>query len=334
MMLPVRAAEFPIDPASQKRLLHRVAVFSDDPITIHDPRHRQSQTGADKMFAPIGLFSTDNPVPHQAGANTTLSFDMGTAFLVSPCFVMTNYHVVFGNRLVEPESGQDFSGTFWVGGRKSHAVPVKYGEFYNYEWQDWALLQLDSDSEHPCVGEDPNIGWVQLASVSSDDALDKSLSTAGYPSDKPRSSLWRQDTCHVYEELSGRQYRGLWTTDCPTRPRASGSPIFFIQDGVLKVVALMHGHLGIVNGDEILPKWDPTRANLAVDMGKLMSSDDEILKLIESDIYRYHQTNQTQIVQTNTVQAPQIDDASGIAPVVSSDLPILNQPDPTQSSEH
>jgi V8-like Glu-specific endopeptidase len=332
MTLPVRAAEFFIDPASQKRLLHRVAVFSDDPDTIHDPRHPQSQTGADRMFAPIGLFSTNHPVPHQYGATTISVHDTGTAFLVSPCLVMTNYHVVFGNRHVEPESGQDFSGTFWVDGRKSHAVPVKYGEYYDYEWRDWVLLQLDSDSAHPCAGEDPNIGWVQLASLSWDDAPSKSLSIAGYPSDKTGISLWRQDTCHLVRALSRGQNWGLWTTDCATRPRASGSPIFFIEGGLLKVVALMHGHMGNVNGDEILPKWDPSRANLAVDMGKIISSDDDILKLIQSDIDRYHQANPAQVVQSDTVQLPQIDDTSGIAPVVSSDLPQLSQPGPAAES--
>ena len=94
----------------------------------------------------------------------------------------------------------------------------------------------------------------------------------------------------------------------------------------------MHGHLGIVIGDEILPKWDPMRANLAVDMDKIISSDADLVKLIESDIHRYHQANQAQVVQSYTVHAPQIDDATENAPVVSSDLPILGQPGPTQSS--
>ena len=120
-------------PLSQQRLLHRVAVFSDDPEIIHDPRHPQSQTGADKMFAPIGLIGTNHRVPHQSGTTTTLNFDMGTAFLVSPCYILTNYHVVFGNRKSKPEADRDYSMTFSVGGKKSRAVPAKYGEFYRFE---------------------------------------------------------------------------------------------------------------------------------------------------------------------------------------------------------
>lgn len=327
-ILPVQAAELSADPQAQGSLLHRVAVFSDDPETIHDPRHTQSQIGADKMFAPIGIFVTNHRVPHQAGAITIPSRDMGTAFLVSPCYVFTNYHVVFGNRKVEPEPERDWSGTFWVGGRKSHAVPVKYGAFYDYQWRDWVLLQLDSDGEYPCVGEDPNIGWARLAALPSDVAPGKSLSTAGYPADKPISSLWRQDTCHLFEQLSGRQDRGLWTTDCATRPRASGSPIFFIQDGGLTVVALMHGHLGIVEGDEILPKWDPGRANLAVDMGKIISSDAQLLKIIERDIDRYHRDNPARIVKSDSDQAGQPNGVSSASPVISLGIPPLSESPP------
>ena len=272
----------------QQRLLRRVAIFSDDPDTVHDPRHPQSQTGVDKMFAPIGLISTNNPVPHQSGPTTTLNRDMATAFLVSPCYILTNYHVVFGNVQSKPAADRDFSATFRVGGKKARAVPEKYGEFYRFEGRDWALLLLDADAEHPCLGEDPDIGWVQLAPLKSDDAMKKTLSSAGYPSDKSGSTLWRQDTCHLYQKHLDIEHDGVWTTDCATQPRASGSPIFFVQDGVLHVVALMEGHLGDI-GNEILPRWDPDRANIAVDIGKIISSDPDFLKLIARDIDRFPQ---------------------------------------------
>jgi len=278
-------------PLSQRRLRHRVAVFSDNPKTIHDPRHPQSQTGAHKMFAPIGLISSNHRVPHQYGAISKLHFDTGTAFLVSPCYVLTAYHVVFGNGPSEPEADQDYSMTFSVHGKTSRAVPAKFGEFYRYEGRDWALLRLDPDAEHRCLGEDPRTGWVRLARLSSHAAKHQSLSLAGYPSDKDASSLWRQDTCHLFHRLSGKRSRGLWTTDCATRPRASGSPIFFVRHGVLNVVAIMHGHIGVVVGNEILPKWNPRRANLAVDIGDIISSNPDFLKLIDADIARFHHPN-------------------------------------------
>lgn len=338
-MSPARAAEFSVGRLSQMHFLHRVAVFSDDPETIYDPRHLQPQTDEDRTFAPIGLISTNQPVPHQNGAVTTLNLDMATAFLVSPCYVLTNYHVIFGNQKSEPAADRDYAATFRAGGKKSRAVPIKHGRFYAIYWQDWVLLRLDSDAEHPCLGEDANIGWVRLTPLPSDVAPNKALSTAGYPSDKAGLSLWRQDRCHLFEKEDGRQYSGLWTTDCPTRPRASGSPIFFVQDGVLMVVALMEGHLGSVNGNEILPKWDPNRANLAVDMGKILSSDADILKLITLDIDRYYQadpartvvTDTNQIKQPNQLQVPQPGDASAVAPPAPSDNIRAVQPQPSQT---
>ena len=226
--------------------------------------------------------------------------------------------------------------TFRVGYKKSRAVPVKHGRFYDIYWQDWVLLRLDSDAEHQCLGEDPNIGWVRLAPLPADAAPDKALSTAGYPSDKAGSSLWRQDTCHLFEEQDGEQYSGLWTTDCPTRPRASGSPIFFVQDGVLMVVALMQGHLGTVNGNEILPKWDPDRANLAVDMGKILSSDADISNLIAQDIDRFTQAVPVRAAQTDTEQMTQPEappsDVSGVAPAALSDHIQPVQPQPSHDA--
>jgi hypothetical protein len=70
---------------------------------------------------------------------------------------------------------------------------------------------------------------------------------------------------------------------------------FFLEDGVLNVVAVMSGHLGTAADDEILPKWDPNRANLALDIGKIISSDRDFLKLIETDIDRFHRPNPARV---------------------------------------
>jgi V8-like Glu-specific endopeptidase len=299
-IVPVPASDFSTTAAevNAPTLFHRVAVFSDVPNSIHDPRHPQSQTGADKMFAPIGLVWSNSPQPDQ-GAAPRSDYHMGTAFLVSPCYVLTAYHVVFGYRFglkgkEEPE--QEVSATFRVDGKRSRAVPVKYGQFSMFPGRDWALLRLEPDAGHKCLGEDPNIGWVRLAALAPAAATKKVLSVAGYPADKSLASLWRQDKCHFFEMYHDIDTDGLWTTDCATRPRASGSPIFFIEDGVLNVVAVMSGHLGTVVDNEILPKWDPNRANFALDIGKIISSDHDFLGLIESDIDRFHRPNPAQVL--------------------------------------
>jgi hypothetical protein len=300
-IVPVRASDFAMTGAevNAPTLFHRVAVFSDRPDSIHDPRHPQSQTGADKMFAPIGLVWTNHPQPDQGTAPRS-DLHMGTAFLVSPCYILTAYHVVFGYRFglrkgAQEEAEQDVSATFSVGGKRSRAVPAKYGQFSMFTGRDWVLLRLEPDAGRRCLGGDPNIGWVRLAPLAPPMATKKSLSVAGYPADKDVASLWRQDKCHFFELHHDIDSDGLWTTDCATRPRASGSPIFFVEDGVLNVVAVMSGHLGTAADNEILPKWDPNRANLALDVGKIISSDRDFLKLIETDIDRFHQPNPARV---------------------------------------
>ena len=189
MIVPVWASDFSTTgtKVNGQTLFHQVAVFSDDPNSIHDPRHPQSQTGADKMFAPIGIIWTNQPQPDQ-GTVPRSNFHMGTAFLVSPCYILTAYHVVFGYRLglrkTAEQAERDVSATFRVGGNTSLAVPAKYGQFSTFPGRDWALLLLKPAAGHKCLGEDPNIGWLQLAPLEPATATKKSLSVAGYPSDK------------------------------------------------------------------------------------------------------------------------------------------------------
>ena len=93
------------------------------------------------------------------------------------------------------------------------------------------------------------------------------------------------------------RYRQRWSVDDRLRDPAESLRIsgFFVEDGVLNVVAVMRGHLGNVVDDEILPKWDPNRANLALDIGKIISSDQDFSKLIETDIARFHQPNPARV---------------------------------------
>ena len=218
---------------------------------------------------------------------------------MSPCYVLTAYHVVFGYRTGfrkgQPQPEKDVSATFSAGGKTARAVPVKYGRFSMFPGQDWALLRLEPERGHRCLGEDPNIGWLRLAPLPPSMAPKKPLSVAGYPADKSRASLWRQDTCHLFEQYHDIENDGLWTTDCATRPRSSGAPIFFVENGVLNVVAVMSGHLGNDADNKILPKWDPTRANLALDINKIIASDADFLKLVNADIDRFRRPNPARV---------------------------------------
>ncbi|MGE3782473.1 MAG: hypothetical protein AB7H71_06990, partial [Alphaproteobacteria bacterium] len=165
--------------ARTRTLLHRINVFSDDPNSLHDPRYPQPQTGAGKIFAPIGLIWTNHPQPDPGNAPTS-HLRMGTAFLVSPCYVLTAFHIVFGYRTGFRKDNQqperEVSATFSAGGRTARAVPVKYGRFSLFPAQDWALLRLKPQGGDRCLGEDPDIGWLRLAPLPPAVAPKKSLS--------------------------------------------------------------------------------------------------------------------------------------------------------------
>ena len=302
LALPARAAEFPAPQSFlSEPLLRRVNLFSVDAQNPVDPRHAQSQTGMDKMFAPIGMIVTNHPVPDDDSPSAASHYRAGTAFLVSPCYIITAYHVIFGGRMTRPDPDQDYSATFRIAGMRLRAAPVEYGEVYRFTGRDWVLLRLDSGADHPCAGE--KLGWTGMAPLTTADARQMTVSIAGYPGDKPANALWRQDACRLYEKNGNIDFDGMWTTDCATLPRASGSPIFFIRDGVLNVVALMHGHIGNET-PEVLPHWDPSRANLALDVGKIVSADPHLMEIIEQDIARFGKPNPAQIAEPNDPAAP------------------------------
>ena len=165
-IVPVQASDFSTMGAevNDRTLFQQVAVFSDVPNSIHDPRHPQSQTGPDKMFAPIGLIWTNHRQPDQGTAPRSVLYGNGL-----PCFAMlhlTAYHVVFGYRLgflkgkEQPE--QYVSATFSVGGQKSRAVPVKWSVLH-VSRQGLGAPAEGAGCGHRVLGEEPNIagfGWL------------------------------------------------------------------------------------------------------------------------------------------------------------------------------
>jgi len=50
------------------------------------------------------------------------------------------------------EAEQDVSATFSVSGKKSRAVPAKYGQFSRLTGRDWALRRLEPDAAHRVFG--------------------------------------------------------------------------------------------------------------------------------------------------------------------------------------
>ncbi|WP_119302459.1 tetratricopeptide repeat protein [Dongia deserti] len=196
-------------------------------------------------------------------------FAAGTGFLVSPCHVLTAYHVAAGGYKVDETT----TSTFYVGDGKigpdfpdlnrfaesSIARPVVWGRYVRLGennnllvraqsverngWEDWALLELDK-----CFGAKPySYGYLKLSPVTTREIMRGGASIAarsvGLPGDKSVKSLWEDPTCR----LIGQIYASGWQHDCITIPGNSGGPLL-IKDpvtGEQRVAAITVSHIAV-----------------------------------------------------------------------------------------
>jgi tetratricopeptide (TPR) repeat protein/V8-like Glu-specific endopeptidase len=188
------------------------------------------------IYGAIGLVVHSNNIETEAG----------TGFLVSPCHVMTAYHVVAGKRKITESDtatfyvGEGDKGPDYSGGRRyaesATAHPVVWGDFTDGEsdivaqrvkavqsngWNDWVLLKLDR-----CLGDAENgWGYLKLEPISTRD-LTRAGETPeaiaiGLPKDKDEKALTEDPSCRII----GQMYESGWQHDCLTLPGNSGGPI-------------------------------------------------------------------------------------------------------------
>jgi Trypsin-like peptidase domain len=265
---------------SSSSLLHQVNVFAENPGLLVDPRHPQPQTGAGKIYAPIGEIAADNPVPLNARASRT-GRTRGTAFLIAPCLVLTNYHAVFGERMSEPTPAeiQRHGATFLIAGRAAaHAMVVVVGKYYDDRNQDYTLLRLET-----CWGADPDIGWLQLGPLPPG-GKPYPVSMAGHPGDLDRDELWIHDKCLLFANRNS--FARL--TNCANTRGSSGSPIMFNDNGALKVAALIRSERNRTDG--VLPAYDESHANVAVDIYRILRHDPAVAKAIAENVLKFYQS--------------------------------------------
>lgn len=243
-----------------------------------DPRIAQPRTGDDRLYAPIGLITTDAPVVASEDGKRVIR-TRGTAFLVSPCYVLSNYHAVFGLDFDGPDEGRDYSTTFSVGADpdftfrwKIRATPVRWGEFNKKKEHDWALLKLDG-----CVGGQPDIGWLETAAETAPAMKGLSVAFAGFPSDKALTSLWVQPDCRIEGQQPGT---AKILHACSVRTGASGSPLIELRNGVAAAVAIQCGELN--STPDPLKSYDPRYANTAITMAEVLA-DPEVRAALEAD---------------------------------------------------
>lgn len=229
-------------------------VFSEDGT---DPREVQDRTGDGTAFSPIGAIIPDKEiVSTNAGDGSQEGRPRSTAFLVSPCHILTNYHAVFGASKT-PKKG-DFSATFHVGAgsdgtgflgfvtakpvfRKGVLVGGNPGKPKEQQpaGEDWVLMELKS-----CVGA--KIGWMELSTSNDLENECSSFGMAGYPGDlepgTPDSLVESVNLRADKQCFSVQQYRpGVGVGhSCASRQGSSGSPIYCSAPGEQPTVVALH----------------------------------------------------------------------------------------------
>lgn len=244
----------------------------------HDPRVMQPRSGPDRRYAPIGIVTTNAAVPaSEDGAKMVRT--RGTGFLVSPCYVLTNYHAVFGLDFDGPDEGRDYSTTFSVGADPDFAfrwtvrgTPVRWGAFNRRKEHDWALVKLDG-----CVGGQPDIGWLDVSPEPATTMQGMTVALAGYPADKSADSLWAQSECRI-EGLQPGTAKVLH--GCSVRSGASGAPLIELGRGQPVVVAIQCGELNAKS--DPIGQYDPRYANTAVTIAEVFQ-DLEVVAALEAD---------------------------------------------------
>ncbi|HTK36270.1 MAG TPA: serine protease [Caulobacteraceae bacterium] len=240
-----------------------------------DPRAPSPRTGPDRVYAPVGAVVTRTPVVASDDGSKVMR-TRGSAFLVSPCYVLTNFHAVFGLAFNGPDPGRDYTANFSVGADPDYmfrwtvaARPVRWGAFNKRKEHDWALLKLEG-----CVGGQSDIGWLDLSAQPGPEMMGAAVSLAGYPADKTGNTLWVQSGCRI-EAMQDGTAKVLH--ECSVHGGASGGPL--IAQG--KAVAIQCGELNSTASP--LARWDARHANTAVTVAEVLQ-DPEARALIEADI--------------------------------------------------
>ncbi len=247
-----------------------------------DPRRSVSRIGDGAWLAAIGGTYTNSnvPVPREPWRQAVVD---GTAFRISPCLILTNYHTVFGASS-QPDR-DSYTNTFISISPagdvylRHQALPVVWGpmNLSAESKDDWAILELE---EGGCVDS----GWLQLQPLAIEDIANTEVTLAGYPTDRPRNSLTAHVDCLLvlYDHPSAPE---TILHRCATRPGSSGSPLIVQPaDGPPFVIGIHQGSINEV--DTLLFAYDDSIAGIAIGIQRVL---DGAGPLIDADLARQRQ---------------------------------------------
>jgi V8-like Glu-specific endopeptidase len=186
------------------------------------------------QFMPIGELESVATMRDDKG-NTVRIY--GTGVLISPCHVITNHHVVFGDD-VDPKPGKDYSMLFRAGvspnagtAFQGHTVakPVVWGRRGAVHSNDWAILKLAT-----CIGAKAEIGWMEPTSLDSSRLIGKDIAVVGFAGDNDRGEL----SFSVGKAWSVDPANNLILHSASAAPGQSGGAVLVREGGVTRLAGV------------------------------------------------------------------------------------------------
>lgn len=222
MLYPVTAYS-----ASFSGMLSLASRYRDNPQVIVNRR-------ASYPFSPIGELESVSITRDITGTEVR---SYGTGVLISPCYVITNHHVVFGDD-IRPIRGKDYTMKFRIGvGVTSDvaflgntvATPATWGNKGAANTNDWAILRLKT-----CVGGRLDTGWMEVSSKSAADLIGADVAVAGYAGDRGRGEM----SLSVGKAVSIDPANNFLRHSASAVAGESGAAVMIRENGMLKLVGM------------------------------------------------------------------------------------------------
>lgn len=261
---------------------------------------------ADPFYNAIGVIEMKNAVWVEGAGRKGKG--QANAWLVSPCYAITNNHAVFGDEFPDqPRTEQEreaisqkYAVTFRVGVGRTlpfagsvTALPVRWGR-RDYSSNDWALLRLNS-----CLGTRPEIGWMPVDVNLIGSVLYKNTTMIKVVFFDVQTSLSEgseklPDSYPMYESLGCvygyNELDRVFRYSASTKPGTSGAPIMRRgEDGLERVIGIHRGG-GVDFQGSIYNKYyktySPDIANQFLNIRDIIDSQD-VRKLLVADMLAY-----------------------------------------------
>ena len=207
----------------------------------------------DANFRQFNAIGVVYPIAKTDGVVITSRY-RGTGALISPCHVLTNYHVAFeaSRREVLFEVGQD-SGDITGFTYKTVGQVIDAGAFWAERdvVDDWALVKLMDPRSRRSTNVGGRVGFLQIAAAPSAAILERSVTSAGYPGGQALGLIG-----HVNCRLARVDQDRRWRMACSMTEGQSGGPVTLRtadRGDVLIAInsAKPDGRSGIVTADEV-----------------------------------------------------------------------------------